>query len=120
MLSFKATWDERETEILWKNTGGKNCSRLKRLDEDAKRLLYGFCSALRRCVSAASLPAPLPSGASSFQEVQNFGDKYLVWQEMASCAFREEQSPGAPQELPRCPSRHSCSGEWGLGYPSVP
>lgn len=74
MLSFKAAWDERETEILWKNTGGKNYSRLKRLDEDAKRLLYGFSFTLHYCVPEASFPTPLSSGVPSFQEGQNFGD----------------------------------------------
>lgn len=117
MLSFQAAWAERETKILWKNTGGKDCSPLKRLAGDAKRLLYGLSFTLCRCVPEASFPAPLSSGVSSFQEGKNLGDKYLAWQETASCAFGEEQSPWAFQEPPPPPILLQLLWGAGLGVP---
>lgn len=67
MWSFKAAWDEREPEILWKNTGGKNCFRLKRFAEESKQFLYGFSFTLQPCVPEASFPMPQSSGVSSLR-----------------------------------------------------
>lgn len=85
MLSFEAAWSERGTEISWINTGQKKLfspgtSGEMFLDDDAKWFLCGFSFTLRCCMPEASFSLPLSSGVS-FQEGQNWGNKYLSWQE---------------------------------------
>lgn len=120
MWSFKAAWDERETEISWKNTEGKDCFCLKRLAKDSKQFLYGFSFTLCPCLSEASFPMPQSSGVSSFQGGGKTRGKYLAHQDMVSWAFGKERRPWAPQDPHCCHSCCSHSGEWVLGYPSVP
>lgn len=119
MWSFKATWDEGETEIWWKNTEGKDCFCLKRLAENSKQFLYGFSFTLCPCMSEAS------SQCLSLLESHHFrggktGSKYLAQQDMVSWAFGKERRPWASQDPHCCHSCCSHSGEWVLGYPSVP
>lgn len=48
------------------------------------------------------------------------GDRYLAQEDMVSWAFGKERRPWAPRDSHCCHSCCSCSGDWVLGYPSVP
>lgn len=112
MQSFKAAWDERETEISWENTGGKNCFHWKRHDEDAKQFPYGFSFTLHRYMLGASFPIPQSSGVSSFQEGQNWGQVSCTGGHGQLGFWEGEETLGSPG-LPLLP--FLLQPLWGLG-----
>lgn len=92
MQSFKAAWDERETEISWENTGGKIVSTGK----DTMKLPSSSRMDFPSPYVATCLEHPSqylnPQVSHHFRRGKT-GDRYLAQEDMVSWAFGKERRP---------------------------